>query len=220
MNLKTQANKVLKKLIPLYADVPIGITYDTPFQLVVGVILSAQCTDERVNQVTSEFFDRFQTAADFAKLSQAKLEKMIKPTGFFRNKAKNILGAANMILNDYHGVIPQSMKELIKIPGFGRKTANVILARLFEINEGVCVDTHVMRLAQRLGLTRHKDPIRIERDLMAITPQKHWETLSHCLIWHGRKTCKARKPNCADCGLVKMCPFASSPSTSSGSNDV
>lgn len=151
---KTQVNKVLNKLIPLYAHVPIGIKYVTPFQLVVGVILSAQCTDERVNQVTATFFDDFQTAQDFAQLSQAKLEKMIKPTGFFRNKAKNILGAANMILHDYQGVIPNSMKELIKIPGFGRKTANVILARLYEINEGVCVDTHVMRLSQRLRLTK------------------------------------------------------------------
>ncbi|MFH1357688.1 MAG: endonuclease III [bacterium] len=208
---KTQVNKVLNKLIPLYAHVPIGIKYVTPFQLVVGVILSAQCTDERVNQVTATFFDDFQTAQDFAQLSQAKLEKMIKPTGFFRNKAKNILGAANMILHDYQGVIPHSMKELIKIPGFGRKTANVILARLYEINEGVCVDTHVMRLSQRLRLTKHKDPIRIERDLMAITSQKHWETLSHCLIWHGRKVCKARKPNCTECVLNKICPFAPAP---------
>lgn len=197
---------VLKRLRPLYQDNPIEIHYETPFQLVVGTILSAQCTDVRVNQVTATFFDRLRAPEDFLKLGQERLETLIKPTGFYRNKAKNILGAAEMIVRDYGGRVPDSMAELVRLPGFGRKTANVILWALYDKNEGVCVDTHVLRLAKLLKLTRHTDPIRVERDLMALTPQRHWNEIPHYLILHGRRVCKARNPQCEGCVINRICP--------------
>lgn len=197
---------VLKNLRPLYHDNPIEIHYETPFQLVVGTILSAQCTDVRVNRVTAGFFDRLRGPEDFLKLGREKLEVLIKSTGFYRNKAKNILGAAERILRDFGGRVPDSMVELVKLPGFGRKTANVILGALYDKNEGVCVDTHVLRLAKLLKLTRHTDPIRVERDLMAITPPRHWNEIPHYLILHGRRVCKARNPRCESCVINRICP--------------
>lgn len=199
---------ILKKLRPLYGKNPIEVDYQTPFQLVVGTILSAQCTDKRVNEVTAKFFDRLRTAEDFAKLSPHELEQLIKPTGFYRNKAKNILGAAQRVASVYHGQVPDSMAELLTLPGFGRKTANVILTALYQKNEGVCVDTHVLRLSQRLDLSKHRDAIRVEKDLMANTPQKNWHEITHFLILHGRRVCSARKPNCQDCVLAPQCPSA------------
>jgi len=174
----------------------------------VGVILSAQCTDERVNKVTATFFDRLREPQNFLNLKPGQLEELIRPTGFFRNKAKNILGAAHMILEDFDGKLPKSMDQLVKLPGFGRKTANVILSALYGINEGVCVDTHVLRLSQRLGLSQHKDAIKVERDLMAISPKENWHDISHFLILHGRRVCKARKPLCEECVLNGDCPSA------------
>ncbi|EKD50378.1 MAG: hypothetical protein ACD_62C00558G0002 [uncultured bacterium] len=198
--------KILTRLVPIYAKQPMGINYETPFQLVVGTILSAQCTDKRVNQVTATFFDRLRDPQDFLKLSQKKLEELIKPTGFFRNKAKNILGAAKTIHFNYQGVIPKTLKELLEIPGFGRKTANVVLNRLYGINEGICVDTHVLRLAHRLGLSAHTDAVRVEKDLMQSTPKGQWGMITHCLILHGRAVCLARGPKCGECVLRKICP--------------
>lgn len=206
--LKNCTRAVLKKLTPLYAEHPIGVHHHTPFQLVVGTILSAQCTDERVNRVTSAFFHRLREAGDFIRLSQEELEKLIRPTGFFRNKAKNILGAARMVVEKHKGRVPDSMNELIQLPGFGRKTANVILQALHRKNEGVVVDTHVLRLSHRLGLSAYKNPVRVERDLMALLPQKSWHEISHFLILHGRRVCKARKPKCEECVLNRICPSA------------
>lgn len=205
---KLQIKKILTKLRPLYKSEPIEIDYETPFQLIVGVILSAQCTDVRVNKVTATFFDRLREPQDFLDLGKERLEELIRSTGFFRNKAKNILGAAHMIVEDYQGQIPRTMEDLVKLPGFGRKTANVILTALYGINGGVCVDTHVLRLSQKLGLTQYKDAIRVERDLMALTPQKNWNEISHFLILHGRRVCFARKPQCQACVLKKICPSA------------
>lgn len=205
-NLKRRAQFVLKTLRPLYRDEPLGVRYETPFQLVVAVILSAQCTDTRVNLVTRKFFPRLRTPRDFVTLSQRELEAMIKPTGFFRNKAKNILGAAQMIITEHSGRIPDNMQELVRLPGFGRKTANVILTALHRKNEGVCVDTHVLRLSQRLGLTKNKSPLSVERDLMGLVPQKSWHEITHFLILHGRCVCLARSPRCAQCVLNRHCP--------------
>lgn len=203
---KSSATVILKKLRPLYAPQPMGIDFETSFQLVVGTILSAQCTDVRVNQVTKKFFDKLREPADFIKIGREKLETLIKSTGFYRNKAKSIIGAAEMILAKHHGEVPCSMAELIKIPGFGRKTANVILSRLYGINEGVCVDTHVLRLSKRLGLTDKSNAVQVERDLMKIVPQKHWHEITHFLILHGRQVCQARSPRCSDCVLASLCP--------------
>ena len=198
--------KILDLLRPLYKNDKIEIDYKTPFQLVVATILSAQCTDKRVNEVTKSFFDKLKTPDDFLVLSSTELEKLIRPTGFFRNKAKNIQGAAEMIKRQFNGKIPESLEELVKLPGFGRKTANVILVELYDKNQGVCVDTHVIRLSGRLGLTRHKDAVRVERDLMMLTPQKSWNEISHFLILHGRRVCRARLPECSRCVLSGFCP--------------
>lgn len=205
---KSQVCRILKKLLPLYARDPIEIDYETPFQLIVAVILSAQCTDKRVNRVTATFFDRLRTAEDFLRLSQAELENLIRPTGFFRNKTKSILGAAQMIAGHYGGKVPERMQDLVKIPGFGRKTANVVQQALHGVSEGVCVDTHVLRLSKRLGLSQHASAEKVERDLMNITAPKDWSRLAHFLILHGRRVCHARSPNCADCVLNSFCPSA------------
>lgn len=207
-NLKERVKTILKRLKPFYGKDPIEIHYKTPFQLVVGVILSAQCTDERVNKVTATFFDKYKTARDFLKLTPSQLEKMIQPTGFYRNKAKSILGAARLIAKEHGGKIPKSLDALVKLPGFGRKTANAVLSEIYHINEGVCVDTHVLRLSKRLGLSGYRDAGKVEKDLMAITPQKNWHEISHFLILHGRRVCQARKPLCADCVLNDICPSA------------
>lgn len=205
---KKRIRFILKKLSPLYANNPIEIDFETPFQLVVGTILSAQCTDKRVNAVTRTFFKTLREPEDFLNLSQAQLEVLIHSTGFYRNKAKNILGAAKMILEDFNGKIPEDIDLLVKIPGFGRKTANVILPALFGKNQGVCVDTHVLRLSKRLGLSVHSDPIRVERDLMEMTPQINWHDITHFLILHGRRVCIARKPLCHKCEIRDNCPSA------------
>lgn len=199
-------NQIIKNLAPFYEHDPIEIDYNTPFNLIVGTILSAQCTDKRVNEVTKKFFNKYKKPSDYLMLEKKDLENMIRSTGFFRNKAKNILGTAKLIWEKHNGKIPDSMSELTKLPGFGRKTANVILTTLFKKNEGICVDTHVLRLAKRLGLTQKKDAIGVEKDLMAITNQKKWHQLSHFLVLHGRRVCFARNPNCKDCVLNPLCP--------------
>lgn len=203
-----EAGKIIKALKKQYPDLKCFLTHQDPFQLLVAVILSAQCTDERVNKVTPVLFKRFKTARDFASCSIKELEKLIHSTGFYKNKAKSIQGMAKMLVKDFNGKVPKTMEELVKLPGVGRKTANVILSESFGINEGVCVDTHVLRLSQRLGFSKHKDPIKIEQDLMNQFPKKDWETISLTLITHGRKVCDARKPNCKECFLNKLCPSA------------
>ncbi|MFP4102614.1 endonuclease III, partial [Coleofasciculus sp.] len=196
-----QALEILLRLKRLYPDAHCTLNYDTPVQLLVATILSAQCTDERVNQVTPELFRQFPNARAIAQADIEVLEALVRPTGFYRNKAKNIQGACRMIVAEFGGQIPRRIELLMKLPGVARKTANVVLANAFDIHEGVTVDTHVKRLTQRLGLTEHSDPIRIERDLMRLLPVEDWENWSIRLIYHGRAICQAKKPKCNACVL-------------------
>ncbi|HWO58100.1 MAG TPA: endonuclease III [bacterium] len=182
-----------------------ALTHDNPFQLLVATILSAQCTDERVNMVTPALFARYPDAAAFASARQGEIEKIIHPTGFFRAKAKSILGASRLIRERHGGTVPRTMAELVALPGIGRKTANVVLGTAFGMAEGVVVDTHVGRLARRMGLTAQTDPEKVERDLMDLLPQAEWIEFSHRMIWHGRRICMARKPLCSQCPIAADC---------------
>ncbi len=208
---KQRALEILVRLKRLYPDAPCTLNYATPVQLLVATILSAQCTDERVNLVTPELFRRFPDAAALAKAEVEELEALIRSTGFFRNKAKNIQAACALLVRDFNGQVPASMEQLLKLPGVARKTANVVLAHAYNINAGVTVDTHVKRLSDRLGLTEYSDPIRIERDLMRLLPQPDWENWSIRLVYHGRLVCKARSPQCDECILADLCPSAVPP---------
>jgi endonuclease-3 len=203
-----RAIEVLIRLKRLYPDATCTLNYETPVQLLVATILSAQCTDERVNQVTPGLFRRFPDALAIASAQIEELEGLVRPTGFYRNKAKNIQGACRTIMAEFGGKVPKRMEELLKLPGVARKTANVVLAHAYGINQGVTVDTHVKRLTRRLGLTEQETPIRIERDLMRLLPSEEWENFSIRLIYHGRAICKARKPECDACALADLCPSA------------
>src|SRR4028118_1496123 len=205
-----RALEILIHLKRLYPEAPGTVNYETPVQLLVATILSAQCTDERVNLVTPALFTRFPDAPALAGAELAELEILIRSTGFYRNKAKNIQAAAARIVTEFGGEVPQRMEELLTLPGVARKTANVVLAHAFGINSGVTVDTHVKRLSQRLGLTEHTDPTRIERDLMILLPQPDWENWSIRLVYHGRAVCNARNPACNICALADLCPSANS----------
>jgi len=205
---KQRALEILVRLKREYPNATCSLNYETPVQLLVATMLSAQCTDERVNKVTPALFARFPDAKSLAGCDRAELETLIRSTGFFRNKAKNIQGACDKIVREFGGRVPQQMELLLSLPGVARKTANVVLAHGFGILQGVTVDTHVKRLSGRLGLTEQTDPVRIERDLMKLLPQPDWENWSIRLIYHGRAVCKARKPLCADCLLADLCPAA------------
>ena len=198
--------KFLESLTQHYSDVTCALDHKTPLQLLVATILSAQCTDQRVNIVTKELFKKYKTVQDFAKVSQATLEKEIRSTGFYRNKSKSIRGMAKILLEKHGGNVPRSMEALLTLPGVARKTANVALGTAFGIAEGIVVDTHVSRLSERLGLSAQKSPEKIEKDLMAVVPKKDWIWFSHAMIHHGRKFCKARNPLCHECPLRKECP--------------
>jgi endonuclease-3 len=206
--LEQRALKILMLLKGLYPDATCTLTYATPVQLLVATILSAQCTDERVNKVTPALFERFPDAASLAGAERVELERLIRSTGFYRNKAKNIQGACQKIVQEFDGEVPRQMEQLLSLPGVARKTANVVLAHAYGILQGVTVDTHVKRLSNRLGLTEQTDPVKIEQDLMRLIPQPEWETFSISLIYHGRAICQARKPDCAVCGLAHLCPSA------------
>ncbi|MCS6814126.1 MAG: endonuclease III [Cyanobacteria bacterium] len=208
-NKKQRALEVLRRLKQMYPDARCSLDYATPFQLLVATILSAQCTDERVNMVTPELFRQFPDPSSMAAAPIAELETLVRSTGFYRNKAKNIQGAAQTILAQFNGEVPQTMEELLTLPGVARKTANVVLAHAFGINAGVTVDTHVKRLSNRLGLTQQTEPAKIEQDLMRLLPQPDWENWSIRLIYHGRAVCNARKPLCDRCELADLCPSAS-----------
>ncbi len=203
---KKKAVEILTILKQLYPDATCSLNYETPLQLLVATILSAQCTDERVNKVTPALFKRFPDAPSFAQADREEIETLIRPTGFFRNKAKNIQNACIRIVQDFEGKVPQTMPELLTLAGVARKTANVVLAHAFGIIEGVTVDTHVKRLSNRLGLTNKANPIQIEQDLMKLLPQPEWENFSISLIYHGRAVCNARKPKCQICTLAHVCP--------------
>jgi endonuclease-3 len=210
-NLKAAGTKpqrvsaILQKLDEAYPNVTCALEHHTPFQLLISTILSAQCTDERVNQVTKTLFVKYRTPKDFAYANPAELEQDIRPTGFFRNKTKSIIGAGKKIVEEFAGEVPRTMDELLTLPGVARKTANVVLGTAFGIAVGVVVDTHVIRLSNRLDLSRNTDPKKIEQDLMQVIPPEKWVLFSHQLIWHGRKVCQARKPRCAECNLERLC---------------
>jgi endonuclease-3 len=206
MDLKTRTDKIRKILRTIYSDVKTPLIHQTPFELLVATILSAQCTDKQVNQVTPVLFKRLNTPADFAAAPLKSIEKLIRPTGFFHNKAKNIKNCSRALLDQHNGLVPQTLEELVKLPGVGRKTANVVLGAVFGIS-GVVVDTHVARISGRLGLTENKDPVKIEFDLMEIVPKRAWNDFSLQLIFFGRETCMARKPKCPTCPLDKLCPW-------------
>jgi endonuclease III len=202
----TRLKKIIVALDRAYPEAHCELDHKSPLQLLIATILSAQCTDKRVNIVTQDLFKCYRSAADYANAPLAELEQAIKTTGFFRNKARHIKTACQAIVQKHGGKVPQTMEELIQLGGVGRKTANVVLGNAFGINVGVVVDTHVARLSCRLGLTKQKTPEKIEKDLMALVPQNQWTLFSHWLIWHGRRRCFARKPDCANCEVLKLCP--------------
>lgn len=201
-----RAPLIFKRLRQAYPDAHCELDHTGPYQLLVATILSAQCTDKRVNLVTPALFERYPDAESLAVADPRELEGMIKPTGFFRNKAKSLLGMAGGLLDRFGGSVPPRMDDLVTLPGVGRKTANVILGTAFDIPVGVVVDTHVGRVSRRLGLTRHSDPVKVETVLMKLFPRKNWTLLSHLLIFHGRRVCVARRPRCAECVLNDICP--------------
>ncbi|MCU0786269.1 MAG: endonuclease III [Verrucomicrobia bacterium] len=203
-----RAKKIIAGLRRTYPDAHCELIFSNPRELLIATILSAQCTDKRVNLVTADLFKRYRSAADFANADLAELEQDIRPTGFFRNKAKNIKACCAALVEKHGGEVPRTMAELIQLGGVGRKTANVVLGNAFGINVGVVVDAHISRLSQRLGLTKYNDPEKIELDLMPLVPREQWTLFSHWLIWHGRRRCAARKPDCAGCEIARRCPSA------------
>ena len=206
MTARERVAQLVEALPEVYPGAHCELDFKTPLQLLVATILSAQCTDKRVNMVTPKLFARYRSARDFAEVPQETLEEAIRSTGFFRNKAKSIRAAAAAIDEHHGGNVPDTMEKLNALPGVGRKTANVVLGNAFEKDEGVVVDTHVARLSARLRLTKHADAEKIEADLMKIVPRKHWTMWSHWLIWHGRRRCFARKPDCHQCEVLRLCP--------------
>jgi len=196
---------ILTKLDEAYPAATCALEHQNPFQLLIATILSAQCTDERVNQVTRSLFQKYRKPEDFAYADPHDLEAEIRPTGFFRAKTKSIQGTSKKIVEEFSGEVPRTMEQLLTLPGVARKTANVVLGTAFGIPSGIVVDTHVQRLARRLDLTRNTDPKKIEQDLMAIIPQDKWIIFAHQLIWHGRRVCQARKPRCMECNLERIC---------------
>jgi endonuclease III len=196
---------ILAKLDEAYPTATCELRHENAFQLLISTILSAQCTDVRVNQVTQTLYKKYPNAEAFAHANPSELEQEIRPTGFFRNKTKSIMGASKGIIENFSGQVPRTMEEILTLPGVARKTANVVLGTAYGIASGVVVDTHVIRLSRRLDLTKHEDPKKIEEDLMRVIPKEKWITFSHQLIWHGRRVCVARKPRCIDCNLESLC---------------
>ena len=205
---KARASVIYDRLIAAYPNAHCALDFSTPFQLIIATILSAQCTDKRVNMVTPALFKRYPTPESLANANVEELEEMIKSTGFFRNKSKSLIGMATAVAAAHGGEIPSEMDTLVTLPGVGRKTANVVLGNAFDKNEGVVVDTHVGRLAVRLGLTRETDPVKVEQEMMKLFPRDRWTMLAHLLIFHGRRVCEAKKPRCSECTLAAICPSA------------
>ena len=207
-DLKKRAKEIIKILSKEIPDTRIALKFSSPFELLIATILSAQCTDVKVNQVTVDLFKKYRSANDFAESDLTKLEEEIRPTGFYRNKAKSIQKCCQELVKRFEGDVPKTLEELVTLPGVGRKTANVILGNAFG-SPGIAVDTHVHRVSQRIGLTNNDDPTKIEFDLMEIVPKEEWTHFSNLLIWHGRRTCKARKPLCQTCSIRKWCNYGS-----------
>jgi endonuclease III len=203
-----QISAIVSELSTLYPHARYDLNFSNPLELLVATQLAAQCTDERVNVVTKTLFQKYRNVEDYANVSQEEFEQDIKPTGFYRNKAKNIRAACQYVLTHYNGEVPHTMEEMLKLPGVARKTANVILGNAFNVSEGFIVDTHVGRLARRFGWTQYDDAVRAEQDLMRLVPREKWLDVAHSMIYHGRATCNARKPLCLQCSLVDFCPSA------------
>lgn len=208
MNRKERAATLIEAFRKVYPQAHCELVFANPLQLLVATVLSAQCTDKRVNLVTETLFERYRSAEDFANAGQEEMEEAIRSTGFYRNKAKAIRALAAALVEHHGGKVPADMDALTALPGVGRKTANVVLGNAFGLNEGIVVDTHVARLSQRLGLTKETDPGKIELDLLKLVPREEWTNFSHWLIWHGRRRCTARNPDCAGCEVQKLCPSA------------
>jgi endonuclease-3 len=208
LNNKTRALKIIELLEKEHPDAKIALNYTTPLELLVATILSAQCTDKRVNIVTKTLFKKYRKAEDYANADLTELEEDIRPTGFYRNKARNIKKCCQILVEKFNSEVPKTMEDILGLPGVARKTANIVLSNAYGVIEGIAVDTHVRRVAQRLGLSEHKDPNKIERDLMEIVPKTEWMRITDLLIFHGRRVCVARKPECGVCVLNKLCPSA------------
>jgi endonuclease III len=204
--LRKRTREIIRKLKRTYPGAKCSLNHSTPFELLIATILSAQCTDERVNIVTADLFRKYRKPEDYLRVSPGELEKDIQSTGFFRNKTKSIQGTSKVLTEDYGGQVPHTMDELLELPGVARKTANVVLGNAFDIKAGVVVDTHVSRLSHRLNLTQEKTAEKIEQDLIQIVPKKDWVIFPHLMIYHGRKVCRARNPVCAECEIEKYCP--------------
>ena len=208
LNPKKRALHIIELLEKEYSGAEIALDYRNPLELLVATILSAQCTDERVNIVTKQLFNKYKTAEDYANAELAQLEQDIRSTGFYRNKAKHLKNCGRMLVEKYHSQVPRTMAELLELPGVARKTANIVLTNAYGIVEGIAVDTHVRRLTQRLGLTENEDPAKIEVDLMQLVPRDKWARIADLLVFHGRRVCAAKKPQCHVCVLSKLCPSA------------
>lgn len=199
--------ELIETLKSIYPDAKCSLDFSTPFELVVAVMLSAQCTDERVNKTTPTIFAKYSTPQDFANIDINELEELIHPCGFYKNKAKNLKACAKKIVNDFNGVVPHTMEELITLPGVGRKSANVVMLDAFGIAEGIAVDTHAKRISNRIGLSEESEPTKIEQDLLKIIPKEYLKDVNHLFVWHGRNLCDSRKPKCTKCPLNKYCEF-------------
>jgi endonuclease-3 len=208
LELKERAADIISLLEKAHPDATIALRYNNPLQLLISTILSAQATDEQINKITPKLFKKYKTAEDYADANLEELQQDIRSSGFYRNKAKNIKNCCKMLVEKYGSQVPRTMEELVELPGVARKTANIVLTNAFGVVEGIAVDTHVRRLAQRLGLSDTNDPVKIEMELMQILPKENWERISDLLIFHGRRVCFARKPNCGGCVLNKICPSA------------
>ncbi len=204
---KNEAIEIVKKLKEMYPDAKCSLDFKTPFEMLVAVCLSAQCTDDRVNQVTPELFKVYNSPLDFANCDLNYLEKLIHSCGFYKNKAKNLKAAGQKIITDFNGKVPNTMNELITIPGVGRKSANVIMLEAFNNPQGIAVDTHAKRLANRLGFSKESDPSKVEQDLLKLIPKEYWKDVNHIFIWHGRNICSSQKPKCKDCLLKDFCQY-------------
>lgn len=203
---QARTHEIIKLLKRAHPDARCALNHSNAFELLIATILSAQCTDERVNKVTADLFRKYRKPEDYLKVRDTELQQDVKTTGFFRNKTKSIQGACKVLIEEFGGEVPRTMEELLRVPGAARKTSNVVLGVAYGIAEGVVVDTHVSRLSQRLKLTRQKDPVKIEKDLIELVPKKDWIIFSHLLIFHGRRVCKARRPLCEECAVEKLCP--------------
>ena len=204
---KVDAIKIIENLKEYYPEATCSLNFETPFQMTVAVMLSAQCTDERVNKTTPVLFEKYGTPEAMSKIELEELEKIIHPCGFYKNKSKNIKATAEIIVNKYDGIVPNTMEELMKLPGVGRKSANVIMLEAFNSPQGIAVDTHAKRISNRLGLSNNSTPEKIEQDLINLFPKKYFYDVNHLLVWHGRNICIARKPKCDECPVNKLCKF-------------